>query len=91
MSTPTTWKRFWFEGNQFFDYIESMDDWQRLRDAYPDDTDETLLDAKEATYKGSLSQEERDANPKYGFRWECDGERTLRDFFAANNMTLTPR
>lgn len=86
--TTQPWKRFWFESNQFFGYIENAEDWQRLRDAYPFFTDDGLLDAKEATYNGSLTLEERDARPNYGLRWEHDGERTLRDFFNANGMTL---
>lgn len=86
--TTQPWKRFYFESNQFFDYIEGPADWQRLRDAYPRLTDEQLLGAEEATYGGNRTQEERDAMPNYGFRWEHDGQRTLRDFFSANEMTL---
>lgn len=84
----SVWRRFWFESNQFFGWIENMDDWQRLRQAYPEKTDAVLLAAKEATYKGNLSQQERDARPNFGLRWEHDGERTLRDFFAENGMRL---
>lgn len=86
--TTQPWKRFYLDSNMFFDYVEGMADWQRLRDAYPRFTDEQLLDAKEATYKGNRPQEERDAMPSYGFRLEHDGQRTLRDFFNANGMTL---
>jgi hypothetical protein len=85
------WRSFWFESNQFFDNINNMSDWQRLREAYPSFTDEQLLDAKEATYGGVRPLLERDNKPNYGFRWEHDGERTLRDFFAANGMELEPR
>ena len=83
-----TWRRFFFESNLFFDRVDGPDDWQRLRDAYPDLTDEQLLDAQEATYRGTRSQKLRDARPNYGFRMEHDGERTLRDFFVAYGMTL---
>ncbi len=84
------WRRFWFESNLFFGYIASMDDWRRLRLAYPEMDDEKLLDAKEATYRGTVSQKERDARPNYGLRQEHDGERTLRDFFAEHSMSLEP-
>jgi hypothetical protein len=86
MSKP--WERFFFESNQFYDYIDNMEDWQRLRDAYPSLTDDQLLNAKEATYSGQRSLEDRESAPNYGFRWEHDGKRTLRDFFAANGMSL---
>lgn len=85
---PPKWRRFWFESNQFFNWIENMDDWNRLRQAYPNRTDDQLLNAREATYKGSRDHRERDANPNYGFREEHDGERTLRDFFTENGMEL---
>ena len=82
------WKRFYFESNQFFDHINDMDDWDRLRKAYPDLTDDDLLDSKEATYNGSLSLYQRNERPNYGMRLEHDGGRTLRDFFIDNNMSL---
>ena len=84
----TNWKPFFFESNQFFDTISDMDGWNKLREAYPEFSDDKFLGAKEATYGGTLSLEERDKNPNYGFRWEHDGERTLRDFFTTNNMTI---
>lgn len=86
--TLKPWKRFFFESNLFFDHIENMSDWQRLCDAYPKLTDTQLLDAKEATYGGHRTQQERDERPNYGFRLEHDGKRTLRDFFAKHGMEL---
>jgi hypothetical protein len=80
------WKRFHFEGNQFFDGVESPEDWQRLRAAYPDLTDDELLASKEATYGGHRSAEERERRPNFGRRIEHDGEKTLRDFFVENGM-----
>lgn len=82
------WKRFYFESNQFFDYIENLDDWQRLKSAYPRLSDDELLDAKQATYNGSLSQKVMDAHNNYGFRLEHDGDKTLRDFFKESGMEL---
>lgn len=84
------WKPFFFEGNNFFSTIRAVSDWDLLRAAYPRLTDDQLLAAHEATYKGWRSQAERNANPNYGFRSQHDGTRTLRDFFIANNMPLPP-
>jgi hypothetical protein len=93
MRTPTTsqntWTRFHFESNRFFDTIAEPADWLRLRSAYPDMSDEELLAAKQATYKGTLSQEQRDSRPNFGFRLEHDGGKTLADFFAEHQMTLS--
>lgn len=81
-----TWKRFHFESNRFFDSVEGPDDWNRLRQAYPKMTDDEILRAQEATYKGTRSIEIRNARPNYGWRIEHDGQKTLRDFFAENGM-----
>lgn len=86
----STWERFFFESNQFFQYIGDEGGWQRLRDAYPDLSDDDLLDAKEATYHGTRDCKERLQRPNYGFRLEHDGEKTLRDFFRDHGMELPP-
>lgn len=83
-----SWTRFFFESNQFFDNIENLTDWQRLRDAYPELSDEKILAAKEATYRGTLSLSDRAKRPNFGFRREHDGEKTLGDFFVENGMTI---
>lgn len=85
------WHSFFFESNQFFDHINGLYDWDRLRAAYPDKTEDELLDAREATYGGSRTREEMDARPNFGLRWEHDGERTLRDFFKEFGMKLPDR
>lgn len=54
------WVPFFFDSNQFSHRIDSMDGWNRLRAAYPNYSDQQLLDAKEKTYRGSLSKEVRD-------------------------------
>lgn len=82
----SVWKRFHFESNMFFDGIETPNEWLDLRDAYPKLTDDELLAAKEATYRGTRSVEERLKRPNFGFRIEHDGGRTLRDFFVENGM-----
>jgi hypothetical protein len=82
------WKRFHFESNRFFDTIEGPEDWERLCDAYPGMDDDELLSAKQATYGGTMRAEDMAEHPNYGFRLEHDGDKTLRDFFRENNMTL---
>ena len=84
------WVPFFFEGNLFFGRIEEPEEWDELRAAYSDMTDDQLLDAKFATYGGSTDQAERRVK-KYGFRHECDGERTLRDHFTEHGMTVPPK
>ena len=83
-----SWKRFFFESNLFFDHIDGPEDWERLRKAYPNLSDDQLLAAKEATYGGTRSAEHRLSRPEFGFRYEHDGEKTLRDFFNENGMSL---
>lgn len=80
------WKQFYFEANLFFDHVSGPDGWRRLREAYPKLTDDQLLDAKEATYNGTLPVGQREKHPNFGFRSEHDGEKTLKDFFVQNGM-----
>lgn len=82
------WKPFFFESNQFFDWVKNLDDWAKLRQCHPNKSNEELLAAKEATYGGHKTLKERNNNPNYGFRWEHDGARTLGDFFRENNMNI---
>jgi hypothetical protein len=85
-SKAPEWKQFWFESNMFFDFVNGPDDWILLRKAYPRMTDEQLLAAQEATYGGTRSEEKKAKKPNYGFRYEHDGKKTLKDFFIENNM-----
>lgn len=80
-----TWKTFFFESNRFFDYIKSIEDWNRLRATFSDMSIDQLLGAKEATYRGTRSMKSRESKPNYGFRIEHDGDKTLRDFMHENN------
>jgi hypothetical protein len=82
MSNQPKWERFWFDGNRYFGRIESPGDWQKLRDAYDDKSDEYLL----------LANECRDSKkPNFGFRREHVGPKTLRDFFNEHGMTPPPK
>lgn len=40
------WKRFWFESNRFFDWVNGPEDWKRLMNEYPDKTEEWILKSK---------------------------------------------
>ena len=78
-NTLIPWTRFWFEGNLFFGWINGPEDWQRLRDAYPDYSDERLFAAKR--FFGA-------SKPNFGFRIEHKGPGTLKDFFEDNGMEI---
>ena len=82
------WKPFFFESNQFFQMVNSMDDWKKLQKAYPNYSNEQLLTAREATWNGQRSLNVRLQNPNFGFRLEHDGEKTLKDFFIEHGMPL---
>lgn len=80
------WKAFFFESDGFHQIIEGPQGWNGLRASYPELTEDELLAAKEATYRGTLCEHARAKNPNYGFSQENDGVKTLRDFMAENKM-----
>lgn len=75
------WTPFWFESNQYFNWIRSQEDWNNLCDCYPDKSNDWLLSA--------LSTD--DTKPNFGFRMEHRGDKTLKQFFRENGMVLEPR
>jgi len=76
----TKWVTFWFEGNQAWGEIDSPEEWERIKAAYPT-TD--LRTAKRATAKY-----ETDGTPYFGFRSECKLPETLGEFADANEMII---
>ena len=78
------WPPFYFDSNLFSDHVGSQQHFNKLCAAYGNDV-EKVLNAKEATYGGARDAEERARHPKYGFRFECDGE-PLRAFFERHGM-----
>ena len=81
------WKRFHFESNMFFDSVEGPSDWERLRAAYPNKTDDELLTAKQSVWADNdLRAMFQPSCEQYGFAYECSGVKTLRDFFQENDM-----
>ena len=82
------WKTFYFESNNFFGNIDTPSDFQKIRNAYPEMSDaEILTKAKEATYRGHRTAEERARRRNYGMRWEHDGE-PLFAFFKRHGMAV---
>lgn len=81
------WTPFHFESNLWFGKVESREDFESLKKAYPHLTEAEILQAKEATYNGSLSADHRLAFPNFGFRIEHDGQKILADFFRENGMS----
>lgn len=60
-------KSFWFEGNLWFGWVNNQELFEDLLTVYPN-----AGDAKRAeNFKGG---------DKFGFRMECNGEETLRDW-----------
>jgi len=72
----TNWIPFWFESNQYFDWVNSPDDWQKVKDIYPD------LDLGKRALRCDSSKKH-----KYGLCMEYTGE-PLKDFFTRNNMEI---
>lgn len=87
------WKPFRFASDRFtamfggyYPDIESPADWEKLRLAFPELTDDQIMGARQATWGGTLCEHDRAKNPNYGFSQENDGVKTLRDFMAENKM-----
>jgi hypothetical protein len=84
MTTPT-WTRFWFESNRFFNYVNSPEDWEKVKAAFADPEWQPTSTVDELLDKAKVCPREGKP-PKYGFAIECDGDKTLREFFAENGM-----
>lgn len=72
---------FWFEGNLYFNSVESFDDLKMVLVAY--DGTETV-DA----FFDKARNNPNSKDPYYGFRRECSGDKTLRQFFQENGIEL---
>ena len=79
------WQRFWFESNQYFNWVEGPEDWEKVKAAYDKWSVDELLD--KSREDDSPSRKQHGADPKFGLAVECRGERTLRAFFTENGMT----
>ena len=81
--TEKQWSRFWFEGNQYFDWVNTREDWEALIEIY---RPHCLYDDVAAWILDRAQVDESAPSPKYGFASECRGPETLRQFFEKNNM-----
>jgi hypothetical protein len=77
----TKWVVFHFESNQVFGEVENLERWlemkARYESAYPGHFRD-VYDCKECIYPRAM--------PEFGQRWKHQGDRTLREFFTANEM-----
>jgi hypothetical protein len=72
---------FWFEGNLFFNLIQSFDDLKRLFDTYKgEESIDSILDKTRNKSDSSV--------PYYGFGTDCDGTISLREFFYENGVVI---
>ena len=76
------WTKFWFEGNMRHGYIENLDDWKKVVEAYEGHItlDRLLNGARSVTNRAP------DLPPKFGFAIECDGDVTLADWAKEQGM-----
>jgi hypothetical protein len=82
------WTPFWWESNQTWGKIESPEDWEKVVACYGKPgvaTLDQLATAQEAP-EGHGRNEAK--IPKFGFRIECNGDLTLKDWADANQMIL---
>jgi len=78
------WSSFFFEGNMWFGYVDSPDKWVELLETYAEQrmSFSDLMEAREC----ARNEFHPTLPPKFGFAIECDGKRTLGDFFEENGM-----
>jgi len=82
------WTPFWWESNQIWGLIDSPEEWAKVVAAYDKPgcaAVETLKEAQEAPEGHGRGDSKI---PKFGFRIECNGDLTLKDWADANQMTL---
>jgi hypothetical protein len=72
------WKPFYFDGNEAWGTIDSPEEWSRIKRAYK-------TDLGKARRCGFAKEEGRDI---FGFRAECNGKETLKEFFESNGMEI---
>ena len=81
ISEKPAWTPFWFEGNRWFDWVNTPEDWMRLKEMYeckPDSlTMQSILNSQNCPTSNK---------PKFGFAIECNGLETLRQFFEKHGM-----
>ena len=74
----SNWKPFWFEGNLAWGWIDSPEEWERIKGAY-----------KNQSFDLSRARRFDGADRNYfGFASECRGKESLLDFAKKHNMEL---
>lgn len=72
--------RFWFEGNLYFNWVNSLDDMQKVFDAYKDQmTKDEIVDKAVNTDAGMKN---------FGLRAEHKGTVTLRKFLKDHGIKV---
>jgi hypothetical protein len=79
---------FWWESNQIFGLIDSHEEWAKVVAVYgkPGVAPLSALAEAQEAEEGHGRGDSR--VPKFGFRVECNGDLTLKDWADANQMTL---
>jgi len=78
--SETKWVQFWFDGNQAWGLIDSPEEWERVKEAYP------TTDLRKA--KRASNNYETNGTPYFGFRMECILPETLGEWADANGMKI---
>ena len=79
-NTPKPFPKFWFEGNQFFNWVENLDDLQKVFDAY-----KGFLTKDEVLDKAVNKDEKLN---EFGLRIEHKGDVTLRQFLTEHGIEI---
>jgi hypothetical protein len=79
----TKWAAFHFESNQAFGDIENLEQWLEMKALWESAYTGDIYDCKECTYPRAF--------PDFGQRMEHQGDRTLREFFKENGMSMEDR
>lgn len=76
------WKRFYFEGNQRWGWVESPEDWESFKQTY--------REAWHVLDVSALGNAKRHptAEAQFGLYQEYTGDKTLKEFFDENGMTF---
>ncbi len=88
MSTEI-WEKFWFEGNQYFGWVTSSAEWEKVKQRYAKHAPHVDLSAaKRCDSANDPFKPIAKRHHKFGFATECKGEETLGEFFTSRLMKL---
>ena len=78
----TNWKKFHFDGNLAWGFVDSPEEWERILRAYDLNLSD-LLDTQ------SSKTDDGNGNPKFGFVVECNQKPTLGEWADKNSIDLS--